>query len=49
MGGIEVQCERSKVLLSKFNNLKNSVSNASELLEQELLKYVEQMDFELKE
>ena len=49
MGGITVQYERSKALLEKFSLFRGRVSSESELLEQELLKYVEQMDFELKE
>ena len=49
MGGAALIYERCNVLLEKFVKFKERVSNESELLEQELLKYVEQLDFDLKE
>ena len=47
--GLGLQYERSKALLEKFNCFQGRVTSECDLLEQELMKYVTQMDYELRE
>ena len=47
--GLNIQLERSKALLEKFNSFKSRMTSDCAILEQELIKYVTQMDFELRE